>query len=657
MLQSLADQIVTELHDLRSTSRFRSCPAIGGNSRINVTVDGQRLISFCSNDYLGLSSDSRIINAAAESFSAGFGAGASRLVSGNLPVHTALENDLADLVCLPAALLFPTGYQANLGVITALAGPEDLIVADRAVHASIIDACRLSRAKLAFYPHLDASMAERHLARLGHASRRRFLVTESLFSMDGDVAPLSDLNSIALANNASLVVDEAHALGCLGPVGGGLCAKYGVVPDVLVGTLGKAFGASGAFAAGTKDMRDYLVNRARSFIFTTALPIPVAAASRAALQISTSSLGENLRLHLVDLSTFLRDRLGLPPSPLAPPIIPLVIGSNHAALEASHKLIAKGFFIQAIRPPTVREGSARLRVTLSALHTQKQVSDLASAIDSLHLRDFSRHRTMISCLSEDHTGEYCDNTRISVTEASPLISLPVPTKSSQGIILLGTDTAVGKTTVAVGLLHILSSRGARPVPFKPVETGADPLPLDATRLLFASGRDDIPLNIVCPLSYSDPVAAAAIALEQSLTLAGLQAHFRAASSYGAPLIVETAGGLLSPYSPHLTPADFAVALGLPVLLIARNGLGTINHTALAVAEIRRRELSLLGILLVTTASPPTPDQRSNHSLISDATGLEPLGVLPFLEVQTPAKIADALLTNINLRPILASLAI
>jgi len=657
VLPSLADQIAADLHELRSTSRFRSCPALSGNSRVHVSLDGQRLISFCSNDYLGLSSDTRIISAAAESSAAGFGAGSSRLVSGSQPVHTALENDLAALVCLPAALLFPTGYQANLGVITALAGPEDLIVADRAVHASIIDACRLSRAKLAFYPHLDAMAAERHLSRLGHARRRRFLVTESLFSMDGDVAPLPELASIALANDASLLVDEAHALGCLGPMGGGLCAKYGIKPDVLVGTLGKAFGASGAFAAGTKDMRDYLVNRARTFIFTTALPISVAAAAHAALQISMSSTGENLRLHLADLATSLRDRLCLPPSLLAPPIIPLVIGSNHAALAASRHLIAKGFFVQAIRPPTVREGTARLRITLTALHTQKQVTDLADAIDSLLLLDLSLSRTTVSYPSQNNFGRSGENICISAAEASPPTrhsDAPLP---SQGIILLGTDTGVGKTTVAVGLLHILSSRGARPVPFKPVETGANPIPLDATRLLSASGREDIPLDIVCPFSYRDPVAAAAATPEQPLTLAHFLKHLRAAAAYGTPLIVETAGGLLSPYSSHFTPADFAAALGFPILLIARNGLGTINHTALAISEIRRRALSLLGVLLVTTDSSLSPDQRSNHSLINASTGLEPLGVLPFLDLQTPTNIADALQASINLRPILDSFAI
>ena len=566
------------------------------------------------------------------------------MVAGNLPVHIALENDLADLVRLPAALLFPTGYQANLGVITALAGPEDLIVADRAVHASIIDACRLSRAKLAFYPHLDALAAERYLGRLGQTRRRRFLVTESIFSMDGDVAPLSDLSSIASANGAALVVDEAHALGCLGPSGRGLCLKCGVTPDVLVGTLGKAFGASGAFVAGTKDLRDYLLNHARSFMYTTALPIPVAAAARVAVQIASSPEGERLRIHLADLAKCLRDGLGLAPAPVAPPIIPLVLGTDRAALEASHHLIATGFFVQAIRPPTVREGTARLRITVSALHTRQQIANLTDAIASLHL----------------HTeGTKPEGVRIQdprpQTSADSVSS--VVTTRRQGIVILGTDTGVGKTTVATALLHILVGCGARPVPFKPVETGADPLPLDATRLLSASGRDDIPLNIVCPYSYSEPVAPAAVAVEQALTLSVLLAHLRAAAAFGTPLVVETAGGILSPYAPHLTPADLATALGFPVLLIARNALGTVNHTALAMAEIRLRALSLLGVVLVTTAGATTPDQRSNFALIRDATGLAPLGVLPFVEPQTPSRLAAALQANVDLRPILDSLAI
>jgi 8-amino-7-oxononanoate synthase len=596
-----------------------------------VTIDGRQYLSFCSNDYLGLATDHRLAQAATEAFAlSGYGAAASRLVSGNLPEHIALENDLAALVRLPAALLFPTGYQANLGVLTALAGPDDLIVADRAVHASIIDACRLSRAKLAFYRHLDVTSAERLLARLGPSRRRRLLVTESLFSMDGDIAPLTDLSSIASTHDAALIVDEAHALGTVGPSGGGLCAMLGVRPDVLIGTLGKAFGASGAYAAGTADLRNYLINRARSFIFTTALPIPVAAAARAALHIASSPEGDRLRTHLAALASFLRSRLEMAPQDIASPILPLHLGADLAAVNASSRLLASAFFVQPIRPPTVREGTARLRITLSALHTLQETTDLANAIDALLPRK--------------------------PTSSKPRPPQPSASKPIHGVVLLGTDTAVGKTTVAVALLHLLSLGGCRPVPFKPVETGADPLPVDAMDLLAASGRDDIPIRIVCPFSFPDPVAPAAAAAQNPISLSALLRHSRAAAAYGSPLVVETAGGLLSPYSSHLTQADFAAALGLPVLLIARNGLGTINQTALALAEIRRRDLLLLGLVLVTTSQTPTPDQATNSSLIGQVTGQQPLGTLPFLTSRTPNACSTALQQNVDLRSILAEIA-
>ncbi len=598
-------------------------------------------MSFSSNDYLGLASDSRLPVAASKAASrSGFGAGASRLVAGNLPEHLALEEALAALVCLPAALLFPTGYQANLGALTALAGPDDLIVADRSVHASIIDGCRLSRAKLAIYPHLDTQAAERHLGRLGPGRRRRFLVTESLFSMDGDVAPLPALSSIAAAHDAALIVDEAHALGCLGPSGRGLCAALAVHPDLLVGTLGKSFGASGAFVAGSSEMRDILLNRARSFIFTTGLPIPVAAAANAAVQIATSHEGDRRRARLGELTVRLRNRLGLPLAPIATPIIPLTLGSDQAAVEASHHLLEAGFFLPAIRPPAVREGSAQLRITLSATHTKKQVDALATAIASLTLRPVTHTVSMQTATNP-------------IDKALPKTSVRFPVcQPDRGFVVLGTDTGVGKTTVAAALLHILAERGGKPVPFKPVETGADPLPSDAARLRVASQRNDIPLDVICPIALREPVAPAAASEDCPVTLSTLLSHAEKASAYGAPLVVESVGGILSPYARNLTSADLATALGFPVLLIASNRLGTINHTTLAIAELRRRAIPILGIVLVTTSAPTTPDQRSNLLLIRDATGLAPLGILPFLESANPHDLAASLQKEVDLRPIL-----
>ncbi len=637
MLPSLAQQISLDLQKLRSRSRLRSCPDLAGSSRVHVNLAGRAFVSFCSNDYLGLACDPRLRSAAADAASAsGFGAGASRLVSGNLPEHVALEAALAAFLSLPAALLFPTGYQANLGVLTALAGPDDLIVVDHAVHASILDGCRLSRAKLAVYPHLDADTADHHLNRLGPARRRRFLVTESLFSMDGDIAPLAALASIAKAHNAALFVDEAHAFGCLGPSGRGLCAQQGVEPDVLVGTLGKAIGASGAFVAGTIDLRDYLLNHARSFIFTTAPPVPVAAAAHAALRILSSSEGDHLRHRLRYLILQLRSSIGLPVDPHAAPIVPIIVGADQPTLDASLHLQNRGLFVQAIRPPTVPEGTSRLRLTISAHHTDQDVAELAQALADLPHRSTTNAPTTSSSPPLAHAIQH-----------QSALSPPLP-PYPRGIFILGTDTAVGKTSVAAAILHILASRGANPVPFKPVETGARPVPSDAARLLSASLRRDIPLSVVCPISFPDPVAPAVASREAPITLPVLLDHARKAASYGGPIIVESAGGLLSPYAKNLTSADLATALGLPVLLVARNALGTVNHTSLALAELRRRSIPCLGTILVATNAEQTPDQQSNHSLIADATGQPPLGTLPFLNSQDPSEIAKALAENLDL---------
>src|SRR5947209_3361981 len=278
--------LAAELDDLDRLQARRACPELSGRSRVHVAVASRPALSFASNDYLDLAADPRVAAAAAETAQReGYGASAARLVSGDLPAHRELERRLASFLDRPAALVFPSGYQANLGVVAALAGPDDLIVSDALNHASLIDGCRLSRARVAVFPHANAAAAAAALA-TASAARRRLIITESLFSMDGDTAPLPDLAEVARTSDAILVVDEAHAIGVHGPAGRGLCAGAGVVPDVLVGTLGKALGAGGGFVAGSPVLREYLVNRARTFIFTTALPAPVAAAASRALEIA-----------------------------------------------------------------------------------------------------------------------------------------------------------------------------------------------------------------------------------------------------------------------------------------------------------------------------------------------------------------------------------
>lgn len=646
MLPSLDDQLISELRDLDLRQNLRSISPLSGSSRTRVCPigDARPLLSFSSNDYLGLSSDPRLIAAASTSFSvSGFGAGASRLISGSLPDHANLEEELATFTGFPATLLFPSGYQANLGAITALAGPGDLIVFDRLVHASLIDAFRLSRAKLAIFRHLDLDQADRHLSRLGPHYRRRFLVTESLFSMDGDVAPLAGLANLAVQHGAVFVVDEAHAFAALGPNGRGLCAHFGVIPDVFIATLGKALGTSGAFVAGSLALRDTLINLARPFIYTTAAPPPVVAAARAALRIASSPEGDKLRSSLRHRAQQLRSSLGVPSgdASLQTPILPVVLGESRDALEASHALRSAGIFVQAIRPPTVAPDQARLRITISARHTDGDIATLAAALRRV--------------LPDTPEPGPCSSASLSSAE---LPDLPISALSNAGVVVLGTDTNVGKTTVACALLHLLLRRGRKPVPFKPVETGVAVQPTDAIALRAAANRHDLPLETICPYSAADPVAPAiAFPSANGPRPEDLIARAAAANRHGDFLLVETAGGLLSPYLPDFTSLDLASCLGLPVLLVARNALGTVNHTALAVAEIRRRALPLAAVILTSTTASSTPDRGTNAALIARQTGVAPLAVLPFLAPPDPVQLAAALEASPGLASLFAALAI
>lgn len=389
MLGTFEQALQSDLTALEAAHRLRSCPAHAGNSRVHTQVAGQALVSFSSNDYLGLACHPSLLTAASESARrSGFGAGAARLVSGDFPEHRELEAALASFLDRPATLLFPTGYQANIGVITALAGPNDLILSDAANHASIVDGCRLSRATVVVYPHLDLAALSGALgAPAAPSFRRRFIVTESAFSMDGDVAPLADLAALAGRHSAALIVDEAHALGALGPGGRGFCPHFGVRPDVLIGTLGKAFGSSGGFVSGSHTLRTTLVNRARTFLFTTAPPPPVAAAALAALAIIRSTEGDRLRSrlhdHIRELGAITTPHRS--PSVISTAIFPILLGTDQAALAASARLRAEGIFLQAIRPPTVPEGTARLRATVSAAHEPQDIRLLTRAFGALAL--------------------------------------------------------------------------------------------------------------------------------------------------------------------------------------------------------------------------------------------------------------------------------
>jgi 8-amino-7-oxononanoate synthase len=330
-------------------------------------------LTFCSNDYLGLAG--RHAPAAAS------GAGASRLIVGERPEHVHLERRLADWLGTPAAILFSSGYAANLGTVAALAESGDLIISDELNHASIIDGCRLSRATVTVVRHLDVEATIRALTQ--PRTGRAWVVTESYFSMDGDSPDLRRLRQACDANGAALVVDEAHALGVFGPRGRGLCAGLGVTPDVLVGTLGKSFGAAGAFVAGREALISWLWNRARPFVFSTGLSPSVASAAAASLDLVADD--EPRRARLLRSATSLRDglrKLGLPTRGTGP-IIPLIVGDPRRAVEAAARLRTLGVHVQAVRPPTVPAGTARLRVTVTALHSEADIAFALSAFEQV----------------------------------------------------------------------------------------------------------------------------------------------------------------------------------------------------------------------------------------------------------------------------------
>ncbi len=352
-------------------------------SRAEVIVEGRRLVDFSSNDYLGLAAHPGPAAAMAECASrCGSGSGAAHLVSGHGAEHAALEEELAAFTGRERALLFSTGYMANLGVMSALADRGETVLLDRLSHASLIDGGLLSGARFRRYPHCDADAARRMLT--DSSRRTAVLATDGVFSMDGDIAPLAPLAQAARAHDAWLVVDDAHGIGVMGPNGRGVLEAAGLTADdvpVLVGTLGKAFGSFGAFVAGSCALIELLLQKARSYIYTTALPQPVAAATREALRIVQRECWRRERaLELTRRFRAAAGQAGVPLADSATPIQPVPLGSAGAALRAQQALDEAGFWVVAIRAPTVPEGHERLRVTLTAAHREDQVDALVEAL-------------------------------------------------------------------------------------------------------------------------------------------------------------------------------------------------------------------------------------------------------------------------------------
>ncbi|MEJ6656831.1 MAG: 8-amino-7-oxononanoate synthase [Pseudomonas sp.] len=372
----------SRLAERRAAHLYRQRPRLTSPQDVQVTVDGQRLLAFCSNDYLGLANHPEVAEAMVEGVRRwGVGGGASHLVIGHSEAHHQLEDALAELTGRPRALLMSSGYMANMGAITALVGQGDTVLQDRLNHASLLDAGLLSGARFSRYLHNDADSLNKRLAK---AVGNTLVVTDGVFSMDGDLADLPAICAQARAQGAWVMVDDAHGFGCLGKQGGGVVEHYGLGLDdvpVLVGTLGKAFGTAGAFIAGSEELIETLIQFARPYIYTTSQPPAVAWATLKSLQLLREESWR--REHLARLIARFREgasALGLQLMDSPTPIQPLLIGDSERAMQLSAALRERGILVTAIRPPTVPQGTARLRVTLSAAHSAEDIDRLLEAL-------------------------------------------------------------------------------------------------------------------------------------------------------------------------------------------------------------------------------------------------------------------------------------
>jgi 8-amino-7-oxononanoate synthase len=376
------DELQARLDDLRDQGLYRKLRLISGPQGPRVLLDGKPVLLLCSNNYLGLADHPRVRQAAADAAMRwGAGAGASRLVSGNMTIHRRLEERIAEFKGAETCLLFGSGYLANTGIVAALAREGDVVFSDELNHASIVDGCRLARARTFVYDHCDMDHLEWGLREAG--GRGALIVTDGVFSMDGDVAPLQRLVEIAHRYDARVMVDDAHGLGALGPGGRGSVADAGLEDDIdiVVGTLGKSLGSYGAYACMSRTMSKYLINTARTLIFSTALSPPAVAAAGAALDLL---IAEPRRVERLQRNAkIMREALaghGMATGESATQVLPLVVGAADDAVRVCERALEKGIFAQAIRPPTVPEGSSRLRLAVMASHTRTELQDAAAVL-------------------------------------------------------------------------------------------------------------------------------------------------------------------------------------------------------------------------------------------------------------------------------------
>ena len=382
----LVKSLKASLEQKKAAGLYRQRRITSGPQSTELIVDGKKVINFCSNNYLGLANHPEINAAFKKGIDTyGSGSGAAHLINGHSAAHHALEEELAEFTGYPRSLLFSTGYMANLGVVQALVGRGDVVLEDRLNHASLLDAGLLSGARFSRFQHADVNDANRLLAK--YPNKERMLLTDGVFSMDGDIAPLPELTAICQQNKSRLLLDDAHGIGVLGEKGRGCIEYFNLASTdlpVLMGTLGKAFGTAGAFVAGDEDLIETLIQNARSYIYTTASPPAQAEATRASLKLVQQESWRRHRLEdLIKLFKKSVGEMGFELMPSITPIQPIVIGDSQRAMKISQQLFEQGIHVSAIRPPTVAEGSARLRITLNAEHSDEQLQVLLNALADL----------------------------------------------------------------------------------------------------------------------------------------------------------------------------------------------------------------------------------------------------------------------------------
>ena len=568
------------------------------------------LVDFTSNDMLGLAGDPRVREAAARAArDHGAGARAARLLGGGSPLHAAAEQSAVEWIGAEAALLFPSGYQANLGVLGALCERGDAILSDELVHASLIDAARLARADVHVHRHGDLEHVERLLER-ARGARRRWIVTEGVFSMDGDTPDLCALAELADRHDAWLIVDEAHAAGVVGPDGRGAWAAVELQAPprcaARVVTGGKALGAAGAFVLAERSTVEWLANRARSFVFSTAPPPAVAGALCASIPLAADADGERARLH----THARRVAQAVGAAHPAGAIVPCAVGDARAAVALAEALTARGFDLRAVRPPTVPPGTSRLRCVVRAGHGERDIDRLCATLGELlsAARSAEVERTPGDAPPTPRTSPRSGGTpRLPTHAARTTFGDPTGLDRGRCLVVVGTDTDVGKTVASAVALSAARRRGPA-VYWKPVQTGSDS-DTEVVRRLARANRE----TLAEPLRH-DPLPAspdqAARAAGGVVPVGDLTPKLveLARAHPGGRLVVELAGGLLVPYDEDVCQIDWLQALGdhVSILLVARSGLGTLNHTLLSLEALRARGLEPKTLVL---CGPPHAENR------------------------------------------------